>query len=126
MTASISKQLLLSDIEAFCTLTGDNHPLHTSVEYATEHGFDNVIAHGLLISSFSSTLIGMKLPGKNTIITSQSFKYRNTAYPGDLLEIKGEITAKEPRFNTVEVKVKIHNQNKKLVSSGLYKIKIRD
>lgn len=125
MTAAITKQLLHSDIEAFCKLTGDNHPLHTSREYATAHGFDDIIAHGLLISSFSSTLIGMKLPGKNTIITSQTFMYRNTAYPGDILEIKGEITAKEPRFNTIEVKVKIHNQNKKLVSSGLYKIKIR-
>ena len=116
----------MRDIEAFSQLTGDYHPLHTSKDYALEHGFNDVIAHGLLISSFSSTLIGMELPGENTIITSQSFKYRNPAFPGDKLTISGEIVALEPRFHTIEVKVKIHNQYKKLISSGLYKIKIRD
>lgn len=126
MTADINKVLSVEDIVTFSKLTGDYHPLHSSKEYATAHGFKDVIAHGLLISSFSSTLIGMKLPGENTIITSQSFKYRNPAYPGDSLEFSGEITQKDARFRTIEVKVKVRNQDQKLVSSGFYKIKIRE
>jgi len=126
MTESIEKALTLTDIESFCQLTGDFHPLHSSKEYALAHGFSDVIAHGLLISSYSSTLIGMRLPGENTIITAQSFKYRSPAYPGDKLLIKGEIVKKDERFQTIEVKVKITNDSAKTIASGLYGIKIRD
>ena len=125
-TETIEIQLLLSDIESFCILTSDYHPLHSSKRYAIKNGYDDIIAHGLLISSFSSALIGMKLPGENALITSQSFKYRHPTYPGDRLLISGKIVFKETTFNTIEVKVKIHNQASKLVASGLYKIKLRD
>lgn len=125
MTATIERSLSREDIHRFSLLTGDYHPLHTAPEYARQHGFNDIIAHGLLISSFSSTLIGMKLPGENTVIISQTFKYRHPAYPGDGLAITGVVTKVEERFSRVEIKVKIVNDIGKTVASGLYLIKIR-
>ena len=34
----------------------DFNPLHTNIKYPQANGFENIIAHGLLLSSFSSKL----------------------------------------------------------------------
>jgi acyl dehydratase len=40
----------MRDVAVFAALTGDHHPIHTDVEWATEHGpFGRPIAHGLLV-----------------------------------------------------------------------------
>ena len=67
----------------------------------------------------------MRLPGENAIIMAQNFKYRNPAYPGDILTISGELCALDPRFSTMDVKVKIKNQDNLLISSGFYDVKVR-
>ena len=121
----IKKTLTLEHIQQFVALTGDHHPLHTSKEYAIKNGFKDVMAHGLLISSFSSTLIGMKIPGENAIIVSQSFKYRQPSFPGDVLTITGTVKEKELRFNNITVKVRIVNQLNKLIATGEYVVRIR-
>ena len=63
------KRLLTKeDIQKFANLTYDFHPLHTDLKYSQANGFKNIIAHGLLLSSFSSKIIGMKLPGENAMV----------------------------------------------------------
>ena len=121
----IQKDLSLDQIQQFAVLTDDHHPLHTSKEYAVNNGFKDIMAHGLLISSFSSALIGMKIPGENAIIISQAFKYRQPAFPGDVLTIKGTVKEKELRFNNIAVKIRITNQSNKLIATGEYVVKIR-
>ena len=126
MEAEIQRTISFNDIHIFATLTHDYHPLHTSEAYAKAHGFDTIIAHGLLVSSFSSTLIGMKLPGKNALIVSQNFKYFNPAYPQQTYSIKGIIEKIDKRFSTIEVKILITAlESSKLIASGKYLVKLR-
>ncbi len=127
MEAQIEHELIYDDISAFANLTKDFHPLHVSKSYAVANGFENIIAHGLLISSFSSTLIGMKLPGINAIIISQTFKYRKPAYPGVNLLIKGILEKIDPRTGVLEIKIKITAPDQKqLIATGKYLVKVRD
>ena len=125
MSHEIRHPLTLSDIESFSRMTGDFHPLHCDRDYAVAHGFRDVIAHGLLVSSFASTLIGMHLPGENTLVMSQKFQYPSPAYPGDTLTIRGEVQQLDERFLTVEIGVRITNQEDVLVSKGTFAIKMR-
>ena len=122
----ISITITKNAISQFSSLTGDYHPLHTDEKYAGENGFKNIIAHGLLISSFSSKLIGMRLPGLRSIIVKQTFEYNNPAYCGDKLTIHGEITKKDKRFKCVEVSVNILKEKLTLLCTGKYLVKIRD
>ena len=112
-------------IEGFAKMTQDFHPLHTNIDYAKECGFNDIIAHGLLISSYSSTLIGMQLPGENALVLSQSFKYGKPAYPGDTLTYVGRVINIDNRFNTIEVKIIIKNQFLQKIGIGIYNVKIR-
>ena len=124
MSATIAKKLTLSQIQNFAELTGDFHPLHNDVRFAKSNGYSDIIAHGLLISSFSSSLVGMQLPGKNALVLGQSFKYFNPAFPGDKLIITGKINEIDLRFSLVTVGVKIRNQENQLISKGNYSIKV--
>lgn len=126
MVAEIEHQITSEKINAFAELTNDYHPLHVSKSYALENGFENIIAHGLLISSFSSALIGMKMPGENAIIISQSFKYRKPAYPGTILLIKGILEKIDIRSSLLEIKIKIKSKDKnQLIATGNYLVKVR-
>ena len=54
---SPARTITEADIINFAGLTGDWHPLHTDVEYATKTPFKERIAHGMLTLS-----VGMVLP----------------------------------------------------------------
>jgi acyl dehydratase len=122
----ISITITKNAISQFSSLTGDYHPLHTDEKYARENGFKNIIAHGLLTSSFSSKLIGMKLPGLKSIIVNQKFEYMKPAYCDDKITIHGEITKKDKRFKCVDVSIKILNEELSLLCTGKYLVKIRE
>lgn len=124
MSFTITREITESVISDFAQLTGDHHPLHTNKEYAIANGFENIMAHGQLITSFSSTLIGMKLPGENAIIMSQSFKYKRPAYAGTLLNIKGVVTSVDLRFSFIIVKIIVTNGEEN-IAEGKYTVQIR-
>jgi 3-hydroxybutyryl-CoA dehydratase len=127
LEATIERLLTVEDIQNFANLTQDFHPLHTSVVYAKANGFEDIIAHGLLLSSFSSGIIGMKLPGENAIIMSQTFTYKNPVYPGTQLLIKGVIDKRDTRFSLLEIKIKITSiDNSQVFATGKYSVKVRE
>lgn len=127
LEAKIERLLTIEDIQNFANLTQDFHPLHTSVLYAKANGFEDVIAHGLLLSSFSSTIIGMKLPGENAIIISQMFTYKKPVYPGTKLLIKGVIEKIDTRFSLLEIKIIITSiDNSQVFATGKYSVKVRE
>lgn len=125
-TFEIERSISEDKINQFAQLSGDYHPLHTDSEYAKKNGFKSILAHGLLISSFSSALIGMEIPGENAIVLSQSFNYKRPAYIGDTLKIKGIVSSIDKRFSTINVKIKISNQDMKIVAKGDYLVQVRE
>ena len=125
LSRKISKKVALSDIDFFSNLTSDFHPLHTNRKYAEESGYADVIAHGLLVSSYSSALIGMQLPGRKALIVSSQFEYKQPCYPGDSLSIVCTVSELDDRFSRMIVKVETKNQKNKLVALGHYGVIIR-
>jgi acyl dehydratase len=57
------------ELKTFAALSGDRNPLHMDSNYARSSGFENQIAHGLLMGARVSGVIGMQLPGKRCLIT---------------------------------------------------------
>ena len=54
----------------FSRISGDTNPLHTNPDYAKEKGFSENIVYGQLTAAALSTMAGMYLPGKYSIIHS--------------------------------------------------------
>ena len=71
-----SKSKLVTEkmINEFAKQTGDNNPLHLDEEFAAKTQFTKRIAHGFLIGSFISAVLGNDFPGEGTIYLSQTMK----------------------------------------------------
>jgi 3-hydroxybutyryl-CoA dehydratase len=125
-TATHSVVIDESLIQAFAGLTGDYHPLHTDREYAIAHGFPDVLLHGVLLTSLSSKLIGMDLPGLKTILLGQTSEYIRPIFPGDVLAFRATITYLKKSLRLVTVKIEVTNQCNEIVSRQEFSVKLRE
>lgn len=124
MDAFLTRTISQEDIEKFSINTGDFHPLHTNPQYCKENGFEGIMAHGMLVSSYASAIVGMYLPGENAIIISQNFSYSKPVYMGDVIKIHGVIDSLDTRFKVIDIKIKISKSDTTLISGNI-KVKLR-
>ena len=82
-TASFSKTISEFDVYGFAGLVGDFNSVHLNRVEAEKSIFKNRIAHGMLIGSLISTVLGMKLPGSGTIYLEQNLQFKRPVYFGD-------------------------------------------
>lgn len=109
----------------FLAITGDNNPLHTNLSYAKEKGYNEVVVYGLLTTSALSTLAGVYLPGKYSLIHSVEIKYVKPVFiSSSPLKVKGEVIEKDDRFSKITLKVNIFDKNEVKVCRGIMQIGI--
>jgi 3-hydroxybutyryl-CoA dehydratase len=117
-TAEFSKTISEFDVYQFAGITGDYNPVHVNNEFAKDSLFKERIAHGMLVGSFISTILGTKLPGENTIYLSQSLKFVAPVMIGDTIIAKVEVTEKRDDRKIIKLKTQVLNQHRKIVVDG--------
>jgi len=75
-------------IKKFASASGDKNPIHLNEKFAKNTIFKSRIAHGMLIASFISSVIGNKFPGNGTIYVSQDLKFKRPVKINDVVKIK--------------------------------------
>jgi 3-hydroxybutyryl-CoA dehydratase len=83
MSESFTKTVTERDIELFGEVSGDVNPVHFDEEFAKGTIFKGRIAHGVLSSSYISTVLGMKMPGPGTIFMSLTTRFKAPVRIGD-------------------------------------------
>lgn len=80
-----SKSILVTDemINGFAKYTGDNNPVQVNDQFASETIFRKRIAHGFLVGSLISAVLGNDLPDKVTINLSQTLKFKAPVFIDD-------------------------------------------
>ncbi len=99
-----AKTITDADIITFAGISGDTNPVHLNHEFAAETMFEGRIAHGMLTSSFISTVIGTKLPGPGCIYVSQNLKFRAPVKVGDTVAAHCTITELVPEKHFAVIK----------------------
>ena len=123
--ASFEKIITTEMMENFAQLSGDFNPLHMDEEYAKKTSFGKRVCHGMLLSSLFSQLVGMFLPGKNSLYFSQSLNFQSPCYIDDKVIIEGEVIEKSTALQMITLKTQITNQHGLCIIDGLGKIIIR-
>ena len=123
---SFSVRVTEEMMNKFLDITGDINPLHTDIEFAKSKGYNNKVVYGMLTSSFLSTLAGVYLPGKNSLIQSVETLFKKPVFPGDTLLIKGQVVEKFDNINRITVKVTITNDRNEKVCRGTMQIGVLD
>lgn len=109
-------------MKSFSEITGDTNPLHCDEEFARSKGFAGQVVYGMLGAGFLSTLAGVYLPGKNSLIHEVETKFVKPVLVNDVLDIKGTVTEKNDLFHQIIIKVTIHNQKGEKVLRGKMKV----
>lgn len=91
MCASNARTVTEADIVLFAGVSGDTNPVHINQEFAAESPFAGRIAHGMLIASYVSTVLGMQLPGPGCIYISQQLRFKAPVRVGDTVKTRVEV-----------------------------------
>ncbi|MGN0431362.1 MAG: MaoC/PaaZ C-terminal domain-containing protein [Lachnospiraceae bacterium] len=118
MEESFTVKVTHEMMEKFLQITGDVNPLHTESAFAIEKGYSSCVVYGMLTASFLSTLAGVYLPGKNSLIHSVETKFVRPVFEGDTLVVHGKVTEKNELFSVFSLKVEIRNQNNEKILRG--------
>ena len=111
--------------DSFRMMTGDVNPLHLNDDFAQEVGngkFRSHVTFGMLTASFYSTLIGVYLPGKYSLIHSLDIKFQKPVFMGDELTVMGEVTGLQEELKLIQIRATIKNQMSHKVSQADIKV----
>lgn len=126
MKASFQKVITADMEDAFRKISGDENPLHKDDGFArevSEGKFSGHAAFGMLTASLYSTMAGMYLPGKYSLIHSlEEVSFMKPVYVGDELTVCGKVVDKNDALKLVILKVVIKNQDNKTVSRARMKV----
>ncbi len=117
--ASISRVITENDIVRFAEISGDYNSIHIDQSIGEKSIFHNRVAHGLLIGSMISAVIGMKLPGEGSIYLKQEFNFVKPVFIGDACTARvvvDEVLNHEKEI--YRLKTTVINQNNELVVDG--------
>jgi len=92
MTASFGKTITDADILMFSGVSGDTNPVHLDEEFASSTMFEGRIAHGILVGSLISTVLGTRMPGPGAVYISQTLKFMAPVRAGDTVRARVTIT----------------------------------
>ena len=126
MSASFKKLITKEMEDSFRVITGDENPLHKDDEFASVVSggrFKCHVVFGMLTASFYSTVAGLYLPGKYSLIHSfDEISCMKPVFIGDELTVNAEVIDKDEALKMIRLQVIIENQENKKVSKAKMKI----
>ncbi|UPM53272.1 MaoC family dehydratase [Gottfriedia acidiceleris] len=116
--ATLEVKITAELIEQFAAISTDVNPIHLLDDFAKESIFKERIAHGMLICSFISSVLGTKLPGKNTIYLSQEVSFKAPVKINDTIKVIVSVVRKRDDKKLLTLQTNVYNQENVLVVEG--------
>ena len=91
------KTITEADVCAFAGVTGDFSRIHMDAEFAKTTRYGQRIVHGLLTSSFISTVMGMTMPGSGTVFLDEYVKFKAPVFFGDTITAEVTLSSVDER-----------------------------
>ena len=111
---------------AFAEVSQDKNPIHLDEEYAGKTRFGKRIAHGMLMGSYISGMIGMELPGEGTIYMKQELTFLRPVYYGDKIRVEIAVSELQTEKKRAVLSTNCYNQNGEQVVAGSALVKPRE
>ena len=112
--ASVAFSITGEQMEQFAQLSGDCNPLHTDEEFARSKGFQGRVVYGALLVAKVSQLIGMELPGRDSVWARVSVDFRTPLFIDQTAEAEGVIASVSEATGLVELHLTVRADGKLL------------
>ena len=116
--ASRSHIINAEDIDLFAHVSTDKNPIHIDEEYAARTPFGGRVAHGIMIASMISAVLGNDLPGHGSIYLGQTLKFLAPVRIGDMITVTAEVISLREDKRIVTLRTDCTNQEGTLVLTG--------
>jgi len=116
-----------ADIVLFAAFSGDWHQLHTNVEFAKNGPFGDRIAHGFLVLSVASGLMGLEGMAIVAFYGMDNVRFVGPTRIGDTIHLEMEVTGKkekDEKSGVVSLKITIKNQKEDVLAVFIMKLLI--
>lgn len=113
-TVTFSEDLLAT----FIQLTRDTAPVHTDPAHASRMGYSDRLVHGLLVSAPYSRLLGMFLPGGNSVIHQIQLDMVGPVHVGDQVTYTVRVSRLLPSVRTVKLALTAQRVGGEVVNRG--------
>jgi|TARA_B100000530_G_scaffold64490_1_gene37770 acyl dehydratase len=113
-------------VDDFAKISGDYSPIHMNEEFAKSTKFGRKIVHGMLLASLLSRMVGMYLPGKYALYSSQTLEFHNPCFVGDKITVSSIVNDKSESTKIIKIESKITNEKKDILLYGEGRIIVRD
>ena len=102
----------------YCGASGDHNPVHVDSDFAKASGLDDVIAHGMLVMSYSGRVLTQWVP--QSAIRRFQTRFLAMTRIGDAITARARITAKREvdGARCVEIEVSTTNQHGEVKTTG--------
>lgn len=112
--------------EAFARISQDKNPLHLDEAYARGTRFGTRIAHGMLIGSYISAMIGMELPGEGCVYMKQELTFLRPVYYGDVVRVEIVVSELQAEKKRAVLSTNCYNQKGEQVIAGSALVKPKE
>ena len=126
LTKEIDVIITQSLVDDFAKISGDYSPIHMNEEFAKSTKFGRKIVHGMLLASLFSRMVGMYLPGKYALYSSQTLEFHNPCFVGDKITVSSIVNDKSESTKIIKIESKITNEKKDILLYGEGRIIVRD
>ena len=118
------KQITRSTLALYANASGDYNPIHIDIDFAKKAGFNDVIAHGMLIMGYLGVSLTNHINQEN--IKEYGVKFSSITNIGDLLRCNGVITKIKKKYNMkfIRIELKVIDQNNDIKLTGYSIIQI--
>lgn len=116
--ATRTRPITRATIANFAELSGDLNPIHLDPVVAAKSPFGERIAHGSLVASFVSAVLGNELPGSGSIYLGQTLKFLAPVRIGDMITASVEVIAVHEQKRLITLRTECTNQEGTVVLTG--------
>ena len=106
-SASFDRMWTEEDLENFAKLSGNKNPFHVDENFAASTRFGQKIMYGMHVAVVCSTLVGMYLPGKNSICLRQDLSFKKPIFVGDTTRVKGVVKSKSLSTGILDISISV-------------------
>lgn len=116
--ATVDFTVTPEQMRAFGELSGDVNPLHTDDAFARAKKFDGAVVYGALLIAKVSQLIGMRLPGRDSVWVSIAMDFRKPLFVNQPAQVEGTVAEVSASTGMVALSLVIRAQGKVLAKGS--------
>lgn len=105
-------------VKDFAALTGDDNPIHLDDDYAKKSRFGQRIAHGMLVASMISRILGRDFPGPGTIYLSQTVQFKGPVWIDQEVRFQFTILERIEEKHRLRILTEVWDQTDKMLITG--------